>query len=250
MVTEDSPVAPEDMPAQLPETELHYVTSFDHAPNGEEVANSLFLKYLHDAPAKAKFQDKPTLSPHALSLWAEVDKLDEELEQYVLYANEEAGISPLTTSYTVEALRQKVRDAADLARGVQTEEFLSECLGQEQDFEYAGTLRGVSYIAGPPYVLTKLWNTHVGEPHLVRGYVGGAAHKHWYLVTECTEETGTCEAEAYVRLKREKDWYGKNRLEALPARVEAFNQDMATAKAIPALCLYHRSSDISNTPAT
>lgn len=190
-------------------------------------------------------EDKPVLSRYVLQLKVEAKKARSEAMDLVT-----ANIGSLdwkTSWKSLEAVRHKAEVMTDFAYGKQTEELLVDCLDLDSNTSLSETA-GVWYeqtLHGPGFSLAIFLTSEIAGPEnptLVRGYIPGSQHKHWYVLAECE----TCNDPAYVRLKNEEDWYGEDRLTDAAARRALFTAAVDhAANAVAALCQEHRQKTAS-----
>jgi hypothetical protein len=191
-------------------------------------------------------EDKPVLSQHVLSLWAEVKEVQDNVNNIFNM------LGPDSLDY--KAAREKLDAFTDIAYARQTAELLGNCLGLTP-------VSALAPIGGD--VLSHVKTIHKKDTHLAvfdvgsvggviptllaRGYVSGHHHKHWYLLTTCEEHLNEIpfreSSSAYVRLKHEKIWYGRHRLTDVVERRTAFASDVTAAYEVTALCEQHRHPD-------
>jgi hypothetical protein len=200
---------------------------------------------------------KPTLSKEVLDLKAKAEALRVHYQD-ALDVTLGTTTSTYHTEARLEALRKKALAVAILASGKQTQELLTDCLGLLPIVSYITTVNTeplppsgkpeVDKYALSPCGLAQHFQLITTSTMLVRGQLNGHSRRHWYIMTSCTEEHENSPLHtvpAYVRLRGERAWYGKNRLSTVEERHEAFYADLNKAKEVVALCANHRAFEKS-----
>jgi hypothetical protein len=195
---------------------------------------------------------KPVLSQYVLHLKAKAEKA----RSHAIDIFKEAVInSPDKVTPELDAAIKEYHKLVDIAYGMQTAELLADCLGLESNLTPSGAFVGVWYektLRKPAFTLSVFAANESGgieDIVLARGRIPGNHRKHWYFPTNCTFTM--CHAPAYVRLKHEKAWYGKDRLIDVAERKALFAADIVAANAVVALCGKHRKKAVeTETPAS
>lgn len=196
---------------------------------------------------------KPILSQETLDLRTKAKALRAQYEEALVETLATEAPAPHSTS-RLAALREKALECTTLASKKQTLELFADCLGSEFAIEYVETKPAEWLSPGGgdhvgehallmPYALAQFFRVGNLSTTLVRGQFDGHTSRHWYVETACTEVHGedSPSSRAYVRLKGERDWYGRNRRGTAEERRNAFDEDLDRANKVVALCSAHRA---------